>query len=206
MSFFREQKKFWSKEDWEAHAPAIKKLATPKQEVQVLPPERKKKPLKALKRMSKLAIPKKYPRDEPHKWEFTLGMKNYKASDRVKKIAAHKEVGEDIHYRELPIKIPKSALKYKVSARTKVLSTAQKKKGAVSDLKDKPFEISKNALKAKASARTKELAEGKDYPEIKERNQEISKAALKAKASPRLVLLAISPYHADYPFKFRRYK
>ncbi|KAL5285074.1 hypothetical protein ACFFRR_007050 [Megaselia abdita] len=185
-----ERKLAWSKEDWEAHAPLIKKLAAPKRELKVPPPPRRCKPLSAFRRMNKLATPKKYPPEEPVEWKFTPEMKNYVPSKRVKAIALPKDVAEDIHYRELPIKIPKSALKYKPSARTKALSTAQEKKGAVSDLKDDPFSISKNALKAKPSARTKELAEPKEYEEIKERSQVISPAALKAKASPRIIELA----------------
>lgn len=194
LFLFSVRKQVWTKEDWEQHAPYIKQLAKPKKEIQVPPPFRKKKPLAALKRTSKLATPRKYPLDEDRKWVFTPGMKNYKATKRTKELGAPRDIEEDVHYRAIPAKIPMSALKYKASARTLALSVAYPKKGAISDLKDDPFGISKNALKAKPSARTKELAEPKEFPEVKERNQAISPAALKAKASPRIIELA-EPRH-----------
>lgn len=167
----------------------IKRLATPKKQIEVPPPYRKKKPLSSFRRLGKLAAHKKYTSHEPVAWKFTLGMKQYKASKRLKEIAAHADK-EDVHYRALPIKIPQSALKYKISERTKALAAVAEKKGTASDLKDQPFLISENALKAKASARTKELAEPKEYTETPPRNQKISEAALKAKASPRTCELA----------------
>lgn len=179
------------------HTPAIKRLAAHKKEIEVPPPYREKKPLQAFKRIIKLNVPKKYPLDEKTEWKFTEDMKNYKPSDRLKIIAAHKPIEDDIHIRKLPIEIPKSALKYKATERTKTLSTQAKKKGAVSDLKDKPFEVSENAKKAKASARTKELAEPKEYEEIKERSQQVSEAAKKAKASPRTIELAKEKFRTE---------
>lgn len=141
-----------------------------------------------------MATPKKHTIEEPSSWKFTPEMKNYKPTKRIKAIAVPKEVPEDIHYREIPFKIKKSALKYKATARTKTLATAQEKKGAVTDIKENAFKIAPNALKAKPSPRTKELAEPKEYEEIKERSQAISPAALKAKASQRTIELAKPRY------------
>ncbi|EDW67331.1 sperm microtubule associated protein 2-like [Drosophila virilis] len=171
----------------------IKKLAKPKVPKKQPAPERKAGEVDQ-RRLKKLSRPKVYLEDVKQEWEITPSMRNYKATDRVKKLA-EPVARPNVHTNENPEKVSPNALKYKPSERIKEMSQPLAKHDAnlgPADLKDDPFAISPNALKYKISSRMKELAEPKEFENthIRENPFAISPAALKAKASPRLIELA----------------
>ncbi|XP_017483075.1 PREDICTED: testicular haploid expressed gene protein [Rhagoletis zephyria] len=182
----------WDDTEWKNHTKYLQKLAKPKKEPkQPKLPVKKKKP-EEMGRIKLLALPKT--REEPTKepWLLTPGMKFYKPTERILKIAQPKMFDESAIIQSLPIPVNPAALTHKATKRTKELATAREKGVAESDLKENPFSISPNALKARATARIKELAEPKEFDNahIRENPFAISPAALKAKASPRIIELA----------------
>ncbi|KAH8256485.1 hypothetical protein KR032_010909, partial [Drosophila birchii] len=145
-------------------------------------------------RLKTLSSPKSYVEEVKPKWELTPDMKNFKASKRLKAIAAPIQ-RENVHINENPEKVNPTALRYKPSARIKEMAEPLKTRDAnqgSADVKENPFGISPNALKYKPTSRIKELAEPKEFENthIRENPFAISPAALKAKASPRLIELA----------------
>ncbi|KAH8342058.1 uncharacterized protein Theg [Drosophila kikkawai] len=175
------------------HDKYIAKLATPKVPPKPPKPERKAGEVDKA-RLKTLSSPRAYVEEVKPKWELTPDMKNFKASRRLKMIAAHIQ-RDNVHINETPEKVSPNALRYKPSARIKEMSEPLKTRDAnqgLADVKENPFSISPNALKYKASSRIKELAEPKEFENthIRENPFAISPAALKAKASPRLIELA----------------
>ncbi|ALC47394.1 CG6332 [Drosophila busckii] len=175
------------------HAEYISKLAVPKVPLKPPKPERKAGQINE-RRIKKLSRPKTYVEDIKPDWEFTKGMRKYKASDRIKIISTPVD-RPNVHVNENPGKISPNALKYKPSERIKEMSeplASHDANAGLVDIKDDPFAISPNALKYKITSRMKELAEPKEFENthIRENPFAISPAALKAKASPRLIELA----------------
>ncbi|XP_017872634.1 PREDICTED: uncharacterized protein LOC108620239 [Drosophila arizonae] len=171
----------------------IARLAKPRKPKAPPPLDRKKGQIDQ-RRLKKLSRPRVIMEDIKPEWEFTPGMRNYKASDRVKTLAEPVD-RPNVHTNENPGKVSPNALKYKPSDRIKEMSQPLAKHEAnlgPADLKDDPFSISPNALKYKITTRMKELAEPKEFENthIRENPFAISPAALKAKASPRLIELA----------------
>uniref|UniRef100_A0A1A9W3T4 Testicular haploid expressed gene protein-like n=1 Tax=Glossina brevipalpis TaxID=37001 RepID=A0A1A9W3T4_9MUSC len=191
----QEKKKItkWDKTDWAKHTIILVKLAKPKKTFEEKKPPSPSMPLKKMKRYKSLALPKKHEELEKPVWILTISMSRYKASERTKTLAKPTERDASQLHRELPVEIPRGALKHKASKRTVELSEPRRTaKAAPSDLKENPFVVSPNALKYKASKRTKELAEAREYENkhIREDPFAISPAALKAKAKPRIIELA----------------
>ncbi|KAH8293588.1 hypothetical protein KR054_001819, partial [Drosophila jambulina] len=171
----------------------IAKLAKPKAPKEPPKPEKNVREIDEA-RLKALSTPRAYVEEVKPKWELTPDMKNFKASKRLKIIAAHVQ-RENVHINENPEKVSPTALRYKPSARIKEMAEPLKTREAnqgLNDVKENPFGISPNALKYKPSSRIKELAEPKEFENthIRENPFAISPAALKAKASPRLIELA----------------